>query len=150
MAARMIYAENMLTGLRIYSSDAIWRGILADLGATVIDAPNAADVNMDDVAIKTPVNVTELKAAILAAGDGDNIIARVCGKNARPPRGQAQIIVALYKSGTGLTAADLKSALGYSQDVATHAIDAAIYQLRKRYGRDFIKNKNGVYTIGDL
>lgn len=149
-ARHMIYAEHMLTGLRIFSSDAVWRGILADLGATVVDAPNVADVNLDDIAPDSPVGVTELKAAILAAGDNGDIISRVCGSNVCLPRGQARIIVALYKSAGGLTSAELKTALGYSPDAATHAIEAAIYQLRKRYGRDFIRNQNGVYVIGKV
>ena len=41
----------MLTGLRIYTSDQIWRQILTDLNATVVDAPSATDLNMDDMDI---------------------------------------------------------------------------------------------------
>ena len=35
-------------------------------------------------------------------------------------------------------------------NMTTHAVDTAIYQLRKNYGKDFIQNKNGVYIIGKL
>jgi hypothetical protein len=57
------------------------------------------------------------------------------------------IVVLLFKTG-GMSVNDLKNVLGYSPDIATHTIDTAIYQLRKTYGRNFIKNENGKYLIG--
>ena len=60
-----------------------------------------------------------------------------------------QILVCLYKTG-GMTALQLKDALGYAPNASTHAVDTAIYQLRRMYGREFIQNNNGVYCIGEL
>ena len=49
-----------------------------------------------------------------------------------------------------MTGEELKNALGYMPNVATHTIDTAIYNMRKLYGRDFIKRENGVYKIGTV
>ena len=139
----------MLTGIRVYSLDSYWRRILDDLGATVVDAPTRADINFDSLKIKTPVLPIQLKAALLNAADYSNVIHRVFGKSVRLSDLHTQIVVNLYNSG-GMTATDLKMALGYSADATTHAVDTAIYQLRKLYGREFIINENGVYRIGKL
>ncbi|MBQ7949804.1 MAG: helix-turn-helix domain-containing protein [Alphaproteobacteria bacterium] len=139
----------MLTGLRIYTSDQIWRQILTDLNATVVDAPSATDLNMDDMDIPCPVNMLQLRSLLLAAADNSGIITRVFGRPVSLPRLQTQIVVALYKSG-GMTSPQLKNALGYAADTSTHTVDTAIYNLRKVYGRDFIINKNGIYTLGGI
>ena len=62
---------------------------------------------------------------------------------------QKNIIISLWRSG-GMTGEELKNALGYMPNVATHTIDTAIYNMRKLYGRDFIKLENGVYKIGTV
>ena len=49
-----------------------------------------------------------------------------------------------------MTVDQLKCALGYSPDASTHTVDTAIYQLRRAYGRDFILNTDGVYSLGKL
>ncbi len=139
----------MLSGIRIYSSDALWRQILGDLNATVLDGPDVADVNLDTLSLKLPISVVELKAAILGATDNSNIICNIFGREIPLPRLQRQIIVLLYKTG-GMSIADLKNALGYSPNTTTHTVDTAIYQLRKTYGHNFILNKNGIYSIGQL
>ena len=139
----------MLKGIRIYSADDVWRGILHDLGATVLDAPTNTDVNLDSLNIAMPVSPLELKSALIGASDASKIIRKVFGTNVRLSNLHTQIIVQLYKSG-GMNSAELKTALGYSPDAATHTIDTAIYQLRKMYGHDFIVNENGVYHIGKL
>ena len=43
------YSLYMLSGIRIYASDNIWRQILADLGATVLDVPSAGSIDFDDL-----------------------------------------------------------------------------------------------------
>ncbi len=139
----------MLSGIRIYTADSVWRQILGDLGATVLSAPSVADVNFDELGIAGALTPIELKSLILKASDNTHIIADVLGEKVVLPRLQSQIIACLYKSG-GMTALDLKQALGYAPDVSTHTVDTAIYQLRRTYGHDLIQNNNGVYTIGKL
>lgn len=139
----------MLTGIRIYSSDVVWRNILADLNAVVLDAPDTAEVNLDDISLEIPVSALDLKAVILSALDNTKILQDIFGKAVYLPQLQAQIVVWLYKTG-GLSLNALKKVLGYMPNMTTHAVDTAIYQLRKNYGKDFIQNKNGVYIIGKL
>lgn len=139
----------MLTGIRIYSSDVVWRHILADLNAVVLDAPDTAEVNLDDISLEIPVSALDLKAVILSALDNTKILQDIFGKAVYLPQLQAQIVVWLYKTG-GLSLEALKKVLGYMPNMTTHAVDTAIYQLRKNYGKDFIQNKNGVYIIGKL
>ncbi|MBQ2859354.1 MAG: hypothetical protein IJE82_03245 [Alphaproteobacteria bacterium] len=139
----------MLNGVRIYASDTIWRQILTDFGATVLDAPNPTDINFDNLNVSGPLTPMELKSLILNANDNATVLRDVFGADVSLPRLQVQIIVALHKSG-GMTGNELKATLGYAPDVATHTIDTAIYQLRRTYGRGFIVNTNGVYRIGKL
>ena len=139
----------MLSGVRIYTSDTIWRQILTDFGATVLDVPNSMDINFDNLHIVPPLNSMELKTVILKAGDQATILRAVFGTDVFLSHQQSLIVVALYKSG-GMTMHDLKNVLGYAPDVATHTIDTAIYQLRRTYGREFIINTNGVYRIGKI
>lgn len=138
----------MLDGLRIYSADPFWRDILSELGATVSDTPDATFLDFDSLDIKTPMTPIALKTTIQNAIDGNlQILYDIFGRNVQLPYIQAQIVIMLYKSG-GISAADLRNALGYSPNATTHAVDTAIYQLRKTFGRDFIINVNGVYKIG--
>ncbi len=139
----------MLNGIRVYSGDSVWRGILHDLGATVLDAPTNTDINLDSLNISMPVSPLDLKFALISASDNSKIISDIFGKNVKLSNLHTQIIVQLYKSG-GMDATTLKTSLGYSADAATHTVDTAIYQLRKMYGRDFIINEQGVYRIGKL
>ena len=68
----MVYCKNMLESVKIYTSDKFWPQILTDLGAVLVDNPNLADVNFDNVDLDSPVSVVELK----------NIICQVfCQKN---------------------------------------------------------------------
>ena len=139
----------MLKGINVYSADIVWRGVLRDLGATVLDAPTTGCINFDSLNISMPISALELKTALIDATDNSKIIRKLFGSNMRMSNLHARIIVQLYKSG-GMSPAELKTALGYSADAATHTVDTAIYQLRKLYGHDFIINKNGVYRIGKL
>ncbi len=139
----------MLNGVRIFASDKIWRQILADFGATVTDVPAITDINFDDLKLDDVVNPIQLKAAILAAADGGRALFEIFGRSVILPQLQARIVVLLYKTG-GMTYQDLRIALGVMPDTTSHAIDTAIYQLRQQFGREFIKNIDGVYKIGKL
>lgn len=139
----------MLKGVRIYASDTLWRQILTDFGATVLDAPTASDVNFDALNVTATLSPMQLKALILGAVDNSDIISRVVGRDVNLPRMQGQIVALLYKTG-GMRTAQIKSALGYSPNAATHTVDTAIYQLRRAFGHDFIINDNGVYRLGKL
>lgn len=141
----------MLNGIRIYTADNLWRKILTDLSAIVTNAPNVADVNLDSLKLPRQITPLELKATILNGIDiaQRKVIKRVFNKIVFLPRLQMQIVVLLVQTG-GMSAAELKNVMGYLPDTATHTIDTAIYQLRKAYGHDFIKNENGKYSIGNL
>ena len=141
----------MLNGLRIFTGDDVWRKILNDFGAVVVDQKNIADVNIDSMGLVMPVAPLELKSQILneIEQSQQKIIKQVFKKTVQLPRLQSQIVVFLFKTG-GMSVADLKQVLGYAPDATTHTIDTAIYQLRKIHGYDFIKNENGKYFIGQL
>ena len=139
----------MLSKIRVFSSDAIWRQILSDLNATVLDAPNATDLNLDDMGVMGPVSPLELKALFLDASDNSRILHKIFGAHTALPYIQGRVVVALYKSG-GMTASQLKIAMGYASDTSTHTVDTAIYQLRRKFGRDFILNNNGIYKLGRI
>lgn len=143
------YAKNMLAGIRIYTSDSVWRQIFTDLNAVVLDSPFMSDLDFDNIAPDHILTSIELKTLILSAVDNTELLRSILGADVSLPRIQAQIIVLLYKN-SGLTLAQLKQALGYSSDIATHSIDTAIYQLRKKYGREIIENDGGVYKLGKL
>lgn len=139
----------MLRGVRIYTSDTLWRQILGDLGATVLDAPTASDVNFDTIDVPEKITPIQLKSLILSAVDNSSIINRILGDGVNLPRMQEQIVALLYKTG-GMRAVEIKAALGYSPSAATHTVDTAIYQLRRTFGRDFIVNDGGIYRLGKL
>ena len=143
----MLY--DMLSGIRIFSNDKCWAAILADLGAVLVPSPMMADVNMDDLALDLPVTPIELKVALISASDNTKILNTVFGRPVHLSDIQTQIIVRLYKSG-GMNANDLKLAIGYAPDTNTHAVETAIYGLRKLFGHDFIKNDNGVFELGGI
>lgn len=139
----------MLKDIRIFSADKIWRKILADFDAVVPDSPDTADINLDDLELVLPVSALNLKTAILEGLDKTEVLQKIFGKPVNLSELQTKIVAWLYKSGE-MSAVDLKNVSGYSPDMATHAIDTAIYQLRKIYGRDFIQNKDGKYRLGKL
>ncbi len=140
----------MLNGIKIYSTNPVWRHILSELGATVTDTPNVLDINFDDIEPDNVLSVTELKSLILNSTDNPKILKSVFG-NKIPQLSEVQknIVISLARSG-GMTGTELKNAMGYMPDVATHTIDTAIYTLRKLCGRDFIVLENGVYKIGSV
>ena len=139
----------MLSGIRVFSSDLVWCQILSDLNAVVLDMPSATDINLDNVDIPTPISAQELKALLIRAGDNTDILNTVFGRPVSLSNLQSQIIATLYNTG-GLSLSHLKVALGYAPDTSTHAVDTAIYQLRKMFGHEFIINDNGVYRLGRI
>lgn len=144
------YCEIMLENIKIYTSDICWNHILTDLGAVLVDNPNIADVVLDDIDIKAPISVVDLQKIILDCLNNQDIIKDVFGDNDIVlPTLQHKIVVLLYKN-SGITMNELKNALGVMPGVTTHAVETAVYQLRKKYGHDFIQNTNGKYKIGRI
>ena len=139
----------MLESIRIFASDEIWNHILTDLGADVVDSPNIADVIFDDIKIKAPISVSDLQILILKAFENEDIINSVFGRNVVLPKLQHKIIVFLYKN-PNITMHELKDMIGVLPNVTTHAVENAVYQLRKTYGCDIIQNENGKYKIGRI
>lgn len=140
----------MLDGIRVFTKNELWRRILSELGAVVSNVQTGTDIDFDAINLaNVPMSPVEIKAALLSAQGNDKILKQIFGQPVSLPGVQARVVVALAKSG-GMRAADLKEALGYSRDAATHTIDTAIYQLRRTYGRDFIQNDRGVYRIGKI
>ncbi len=139
----------MFSGIRIFSSDATWRQILADLNAVLVDTPDAIGLNFDALKLDLPISIPELRATVLAAVDYSRVVADIVGENVNLSPLQGKIIALMHKSG-GMTVADMKTALGYAPDATTHAVDTAIYGLRKLCGYEFIQNVGGIYKIGRI
>lgn len=137
----------MLSGIKIFASDTVWQHILTELGATLTADSVLCDANFDKLNPRGAISITDLKSAIITEMDNTKIMDAVFGKPVSLSPTQAQIVTLLYKSG-GLSAGDLKTALGYAPDATTHSVETAIYGLRKLYGHDFIKNINGIFTLG--
>ena len=115
----------------------------------VVEDANLADVDMDSLDLHNPVTPLELKTAIISGLDDTRILASVFANPVSLSPIQRQIVVRLRKSG-GMTADELKLALGYARDTTTHTVDTAIYGLRKLFGRDFIINEGGIFKIGGI
>lgn len=139
----------MLENIKIYTADEYWVQILTDLGANVTDSLNMADVNFDNIKINTPISVDELKIRILAQFENKDIMKSVFGRDVVLPALQHKIIVTLYNN-PNITMRQLKDLLGVLPDISTHAVENAVYQLRKIYGCDIIKNEDGKYSIGRI
>ena len=145
----MFYCEVMLENIKVYVSDECWKHILADLGATIVDAPNMADVVFDDIDVVTPISAQELCGLIFSSKNNPDIIRNIFNRDVVLPELQHKIVVSLYKN-PDMSLRDLKNALGILPDVSSHAVETAIYQLRKKYGHDFILNSKGKYKIGRI
>lgn len=139
----------MMENIRIYTSDKYWHQIFSDLGLIVVDSPNLADVVFDDIDVETPISIMNLQTLILNHVDNADIIHKIFGKDVVLSNLQRKLIVFLYKN-PDITMRELKIALGVSPDITTHSVETAIYQLRKKYGHNFIINTNGKYKIGQL
>lgn len=145
----IVYSVHMLTGIRIFTLDPYWRKIVTDLNAVVAENANLADVDLDSLNLTGPVTPLELKSVIISALDDTRILASVFNSTVSLSPVQRKIIVQLKKSG-GMTADELKLALGYARETTTHTVDTAIYGLRKLFGRDFILNEDGIFKIGGI
>ena len=118
-----------------------------ELNATVVDSNKISDVDLDELDLVLPISILDLKSIILKALDYTEILNKIFNKEVRLSTLQKQIVVLLYKN-KGISIAEMKSLLGFPKSVTTHVIDTAIYELRKKYGSDFIINKDGKYYIG--
>lgn len=139
----------MASNIKIYATDEYWRHIFTDLGAVVVDSKNIADVVFDNKDVNLPISVSQLKSVIFASLDNRDIIKNVFGQYVVLPALQHKIIVLLYKN-PDISINELKELLGVLPNVTTHTVENAIYQLRKKYGHDFIINTKGKYNIGHL
>ncbi len=123
----------------------VWRGILTDLGAQFSSRESA------DVVFSTDKKISpcELKAEIIRLRDvrESAIIKKICGGTALSGS-QKKIIIALHRAGkSGADAAELQYHLGYAPGADTNAVGTAIYQLRKIFGKEFIKHEGGKYKL---
>ena len=143
------YGKTMLGDIKIYSSDKFWNQIFTDLGISVAENADVADVIFDDIDIKMPISVIDLKNAVFTYLDNSDVVRSVFGANILLPVLQHKIIITLSKK-PDITMAELKLLIGLSPDITTHTVENAIYQLRKKYGHDIILNINGKYRIGQL
>lgn len=148
MAQTIAYNFSMTTGKALYTKDSVWRKILDDLGLGY-----DADMNLDfDKMIPNrAISVVELKSIILQNIENQNaaIMNKVFGHAGPVSHAGEKIITALYHAGAaGLSAGELCKSLGYAPDSNTHAVESCVYQLRKQFGRNIIKNENGKYKIG--
>lgn len=139
----------MLENVKIYTSDKVWTNIFADLGIIVVDSQKMADVVFDDIDLKLPISINDLKNILLGAGDNKDIICKIFGKYVVLPNLQHRIVISLYKN-PNITMRELKDNLGLTPDITTHTVETAIYQLRKKYGHNFIENTDGKYKIGQI
>ena len=139
----------MLENIKIYTADKYWNRILTDLGACLVAKPEEADILFDDIKINAPIAVDDLQNLISNRFNNNDIIANVFGHDEVLSELQRKIIVALYKK-PHIQMQELKLAVGFLPDIATHSVENAIYQLRKKYGHNFIVNENGEYKIGRI
>jgi hypothetical protein len=137
----------MLENIKIYTSDKVWHHILSDLGAVLVDSQNMSDVNLDDIDLNLPLTVEELQSAVLAHFENKDVIRAVFGADVVLPKLAHKIIVVLYNH-PNITMRELKDMIGVLPNVTTHAVENAVYQLRKTYGCDIIQNIDGKYKIG--
>ena len=139
----------MLENIKVYTTDKYWNHIFSDLGMVVVDSPKIADVVFDDVDMTMPVSISELQAVILNKFENKDIICAVFGHDVVLSKLQHKIIVILYKN-PNITMNELKDIIGVLPNVTTHAVENAVYQLRKLYGYDIIQNIDGKYKIGHV
>jgi len=139
----------MTDNIKIYATDKYWQHIFADLGMSVVDSPNIADVCFDDFVPKGPVTISQLKSIVFDSLDNHDIIKSIFGQYMVLPVLQHKIIVVLYKN-PGISIAELKNLVGVLPNLTTHTVENAVYQLRKKYGHDFIINDKGKYKIGHI
>lgn len=139
----------MIENIRIYTADKYWNQIFTDLGAVIVDSPSIADVVFDDIDIDMPVSIIDLQNIILNCVNNTDIVHDIFGTDVTLSNLQRKLVVMLYKN-PDITMRDLKTVLGVMPNITTHAVETAVYQLRKKYGHNFILNNHGKYRIGQL
>ena len=139
----------MMENIKIFASDKYWNRILTDLGASMVDSPENADIVFDEISPDAPISVADLQQLILDQYNNSDILQNIFGCDVNLPLLQRKIIVALYKK-PNIQIHNLKTAVGLSPDATTHSVENAIYQLRKTFGHNFILNENGGYRIGRI
>jgi hypothetical protein len=135
----------MFNGITFWTDDKTWRGILTDLGAEFTQR-DIADVIFKSSKRFSPA---ELNTEILRMADlhESEIIKKICG-NVSLSGAQKKIIMTLHRfEKNGIDVSALQQQLGYAPGAATNAVGTAIYQLRKIFGKDFIKNEGGKYKL---
>lgn len=136
----------MFNGITFWTDDKVWRGILTDLGAQ-FSPRESADVIFSPNKKFSP---TELNAEILRLSDSreSEILKIICKNTILCSGAQKKIIMALYHAGKdGIDSVGLQQKLGYAAGASTNAVGTAIYQLRKTFGKDFIKSDGGKYKL---
>ncbi|MDR1207348.1 MAG: helix-turn-helix domain-containing protein [Rickettsiales bacterium] len=137
-------------GIRFWSRDENWCGIMTDLGA--VPVPKAtADVVIDSFG--KPLSIAELKSRIIAAKNTRDreTMRAVFGRDENLAPAQQKIVTMLHNAdGTGVSAEELRAAFGYSSDTNTHTIETAVSALRRKFGPGFIVFENGKYKIGQV
>jgi len=159
----------MLDGITFWTDDAVWRHILTDLGAEFAEKqfadviftpdPPTQDLLSGKAASKSipppeagagKYSPAQLKAEALRQIDAreNEIIKKVCPFQGMLSGPQKKVIISLYRAGSaGLNAEQLQQQLGYAPGATTNAANTAIYQLRKIFGKEFIKNDDGKYRL---
>lgn len=139
----------MLENIKIFTDDTYWRHILSELGADMTDSQKNSDIIFDNIKTDLPIPIRNLQKLILDLMDNTDIITEIFSQFVVLPILQHKIIVALYKN-PGISITELKNMVGVLPNVTSHTVENAIYQLRKKYGCDFIVNENGKYKIGHV
>jgi len=153
--------SQMLSEIKFWTDDEVWRGILTDLGAEYV-SENIADVvvgvspgvpaqSSDCVGwAEKPLTPMELKAQLIAAMDAREreIMRAVFGRDvALAPASRKMITILEHAGDAGVSADELRAAFGYSANANTHAVETAISALRREWGADFIVFENGKYKL---
>lgn len=139
----------MLGDMTFWTEDKVWRGILSDLGATFGGA-ETADLIFVPEKYSGKLSPSELKSRMTADIDESRAraVRAACGRDAAVSPAQAKIVALLHRAGgNGMSVDALRAAHGYSSGTTTHALDTAVYNLRKTFGADFIRTENGKYFI---
>jgi hypothetical protein len=154
------YNSTMINEITFWTDDKVWRGILSDLGAVfaprdtadVIWCPPHPAFAKGYGGLRRgapPLRGGHIKAEILRLRDlrESQILKKVCG-NTSVSEAQKKLIIALYRAGeNGASADELQQQLGYAIGAKTNAANTAIYQLRKIFGKEFIRNEGGRYKL---
>jgi hypothetical protein len=122
----------MLGHMNFSARDALWKKILSDLHAETADG----GITFPDPEKKLSLSEIISRAESLAAARIEHLGA---GALSESERRLALMLPA--------DADELKRRMGYADGARTHTIETMIYNVRKKMGADFIKLKDGVYSL---